>query len=260
MNQGQTDEYLIRLIDVSPKVAEQRSMWSFHGQVSHKLRTPLNHLFASLDMITDKDLEKLDPDIKAFFELAKQGAVRLKDEIQDIFKYIQITDLARKGSVGVNLAALHHMIEQIAHELDIKSCNARYEGIAQPAKQTTVISVEAIELIIWELLENAKKFHPKGTPAIEIAISTQQDETGEMAVIKVGDDGVNLSPTQLEKMWVPYYQAERYFTGQVQGAGLGLSLVTSILWGIGGTFRAQNRAQQPGIIVELKIPLTSSPD
>lgn len=248
MNSG---EYLVRLIDVSPKVAEQRSMWSFHGQVSHKLRTPLNHLFASLDMINEDDLEGIDPDIQMFFTIAKQGATRLKNEIQDIFQYIEVSDVSSRNEQKCKLANIEQIVKQIATDLALNSFEVIYKPSTIDKNNEIILSERAVELILWELLENAKKFHPHESPDILVTITDDQDST---VIITVVDNGINLAPSQLEKMWVPYYQAERYFTGQVKGTGLGLSLVTSIVWGVGGSCSAYNRNQEPGIAVELKIP------
>ncbi len=73
--------------------------------------------------------------------------------------------------------------------------------------------------------------------------------------IQIKDDGLTLSPKQLTKIWTPYYQAEKYFTGQVPGMGLGLSMVASLVWSLGGTCEAYNRERGPGIVVELGLPL-----
>ena len=64
------------------------------------------------------------------------------------------------------------------------------------------------------------------------------------------DDGVSLSAEQLEKVWVPYYQAERYFTGQVAGMGLGLPTVAALVARVGGSVQMRNRTGGPGIVVE----------
>jgi K+-sensing histidine kinase KdpD len=73
--------------------------------------------------------------------------------------------------------------------------------------------------------------------------------------LQIGDDGVTLSPDQLAKIWLPHYQAERSFTGQVPGIGLGLSMVASLVWSVDGTCRAYNREGGPGVIVELVLPI-----
>ena len=55
-------------------------------------------------------------------------------------------------------------------------------------------------------------------------------------------------------MWTPYYQAEKLFTGEVRGMGLGLAMVASLVWEAGGSCRMFNRADGPGITVELLLP------
>jgi two-component system cell cycle response regulator len=249
--QPEMANHLIRLRDVSPKIAEQRSVWTFHGQISHKLRTPLNHLFTSLDMIGDAELECVDPDTQTFFSIAKQGAQRLKDEIQNIFQYIEVNDVIRQGTAGCYLANIDQITADICNYLELAPIELRMNGIDDPAAYEIVLSTQAMELMLWELFENAKKFHPKQSPKLEMEISAEPD--GQV-VLQVQDDGVHLTPTQLEMMWVPYYQAEKYFTGQVQGPGLGLSKVSSIIWGVGGQRKSFNRSPQTGIVIELKIP------
>jgi len=251
MNPGSLDEHLVRLRDISPKVAEQRSMWTFHGQISHKLRTPLNHLFASMDMITEADLACTDADIRTFFSIAKQGATRLKNDLQDILQYIDTPHIAGDGVDGCLLAELPRIIETVRSYLDIKTVNVHFDDIDSADPIVMVVARPAIELILWELMDNAKKFHPANSPQLDIKVSV----AGQYLALEVSDDGVNLSPFQLEKMWAPYYQAEKYFTGQVRGAGLGLAIITSILWGAGGACTAHNRVDHPGIVIKLKIPL-----
>ena len=120
------------------------------------------------------------------------------------------------------------------------------------------LSREAMELVLWELLENAKKFHPQQSPTVDIKLSGVSNGVCRAATgvrIRVCDDGLTLSPDQLVKMWIPYYQAERYFTGQVPGMGLGLSMVATLIWGVGGTCRSYNRGADFGIVVELVLPV-----
>jgi two-component system cell cycle response regulator len=53
----------------------------------------------------------------------------------------------------------------------------------------------------------------------------------------------------------PYVQSEKYFTGQAQGMGLGLALVSTLVWQVGGRVWLANRPDRPGVIVELSLPL-----
>ena len=87
---------------------------------------------------------------------------------------------------------------------------------------------------------------------MEIVVAPSSD--GAVSV-KIADDGLNLSPEQLAQVWTPYYQGEKYFTGQVAGTGLGLPLVASLVWEVGGTCRLYNREEGPGVVVELIRPV-----
>ena len=73
-------------------------------------------------------------------------------------------------------------------------------------------------------------------------------------VVRHADDGLTLSPEQLAHVWTPYYQAEKLFTGEVRGMGLGLAMVASLVWENGGSCRMFNRPNGPGVIVELLLP------
>jgi nitrogen fixation/metabolism regulation signal transduction histidine kinase len=56
-------------------------------------------------------------------------------------------------------------------------------------------------------------------------------------------------------MWTPYSQGEKSFTGEAKGMGLGLAAVAAMVWEVGGTCRARNRADGPGVTIELVLPL-----
>jgi K+-sensing histidine kinase KdpD len=115
-----------------------------------------------------------------------------------------------------------------------------------------ILTTRAFESILWELLENAKKFHPSHDPTIEIELTPLAPA---QALLRVVDNGVTLTPEQIDKVWLPYYQAEKYFTGEVPGMGLGLTMVAALIWEVGGSCRLRNRTDGVGTIVELVIPL-----
>ena len=114
------------------------------------------------------------------------------------------------------------------------------------------MTVTSLETILTELFHNARKFHPQKNPTVTISVT---DAGNERIILAVGDDGVTLTPSQLEQAWVPYFQGEKYFTGEVPGMGLGLSLVASLVLEAGGTYRLGNRSDGPGVVAHLTLPL-----
>lgn len=74
-------------------------------------------------------------------------------------------------------------------------------------------------------------------------------------VCKFANDGVTLSAEQLRLAWTPYIQGEKYFTGEAPGMGLGLPLVATLVWQVGGEVHLANRTDRSGIEVTLLMPL-----
>lgn len=247
----ESERYLLRLRDVTAAVVERRFVWTFHSQVSHKLRTPLTQVASSLEIMAQEDAPLSDVMVKKIFQIAYKGAIRLKNEIQDIFRYLEAPDMLKLGQGRCSLAQVSAAAAEIEDSLGLNPIAIFYEELDAPEDTYVQLSCQVLELILWELLENAKKFHPLQSPNLEIAV---RGVAGNVR-IRICDDGLTLSPDHLAKIWVPYYQAEKHFTGQVKGPGLGLSTVASLVWGLGGTCRAYNRPGGPGIVIELVLPL-----
>jgi len=74
-------------------------------------------------------------------------------------------------------------------------------------------------------------------------------------LLAISDDGRYMSNNELNKVWTPYYQSEKYFTGEVKGMGLGLSMIAKLVLGSGGNYRLYNRNDIPGVTMELSLPL-----
>jgi signal transduction histidine kinase len=117
------------------------------------------------------------------------------------------------------------------------------------------LAESALEVVLLELLKNAKKFHPRHEPRVEITVVPTATNRVR---IEVMDDGVTLSATQLDHIWTPYYQSERTFTGEVPGMGLGLAMVRNIIWQAGGTCQARNRRDGPGLAIEIELPMCAA--
>ena len=117
------------------------------------------------------------------------------------------------------------------------------------------MSSRAMQIILWEILDNAKKFHPEHFPKVEIEIIERQ--SGRV-LISFADDGISLPPEQLTRAIIPYYQGEKTFTGEVAGMGLGLPTVASLVWAAGGGIRLYNNPEHPGVVVELDLPLQNN--
>lgn len=243
---------VVRLRDVTAQVIARRNRRGFHTMICHKLRTPMVGLLGSLGFMVQHAATLDSTEVKEFSEMALKSVERLHGEIEDILQYLN-TPGTGKADEAFNAAALHELALQISDNLGVDPVTVSTSG--DLSKTWLPISQQAMELILWEILENSKKFHPDHAPTIQMTVTRNDDR---MLTLKIKDDGMALSPDQLSQLWMPYYQGEKYSTGEVKGMGLGLSTVASLIWEGNGSCRAYNRKQGEGIVIELSLPIVSA--
>jgi len=240
---------VVRLFDVTEKMSNQTNTWLFHSMISHKLRTPFNAILGMICLIEDISSELSNPELTEYSKLAHEGATTYFNSLESILQYINLSKVIQSGP-GFNLSELSPLISNLGTDLKIESISGSgYENLKD---KKLVLTGDIFEIILLKILENSKKFHPANTPEIEIEVS---EVNSKNIKIQIGDNGISLSPDQLSKIWMPYYQADKYLTGEVKGIGLGLSLVSSLVWQVGGTCRAYNQEKGPGIVIELILPV-----
>jgi len=235
----------------------QRSRWQFQAMVSHKLRTPLISMLTGMDLLANYAEELSTAEVNQLAEQAIQGVERLRRTIDEILKQTGTSAIPQPGlNQAFTLPQLQPLVAEICQDLELAQVTISVAKGLENHPVPIGIAQPAMKLILREVLENAKKFHPAGTPAVTIHVSPSGFD---LLNIRIIDDGVTLSPEQLTQVWTPYYQGEKYFTGEVAGMGLGLSMVASTIWSMGGTCHMYNNNAGPGITVELLLPLENSP-
>jgi len=244
---AQVKEQLVHLRDVTEKMLLQRQMWSFHVMVSHKLRTPLNALTV-LPVLTQKDMVLSSEDAQSLLKTVQTATDRLQKQLIEVLQYVDSSSLL-KLNTSYSLAAFPSLLTTVQNELEIKTVTLFIDDSLQ--EKTLVFSQEGMELVLRELLSNAKKFHPAHSPQIEISIKPVD---AQKISLSVSDNGQHLPTEALTKVWSPYFQNEKFVSGEMQGMGLGLTMVAKLIWGTGGTCHVYNR-DQAGIRVELILPL-----
>lgn len=243
------DQIVVTIRDLTQQITAQRDMWTFHTAISHKLRTPLVSIIGGLNILHD-NMDQLDRSIaRNIAAIALSGAHRLQSEIDDILLYVRSPGDAHYLDT-CTVFELPAMIAAISQELGMQTVSLNLDP-ALDARRLR-ISRRSLETVLRELCENAKKFHPQRNPAVMVRVDA--DLVRDQVRLLVCDDGIHLPPEQLRKIWQPYYQAERSFTGQVEGMGLGLAQVARIVLAVGGSYQIHNRPDRPGICVEIRIP------
>jgi DNA-binding response OmpR family regulator/signal transduction histidine kinase len=247
---GSREGRIIHLRDVTLELVLQRDMWEFQTMMAHKLRTPMTSIYSGLLLLKEDQAISADPDTMKLLDIVMRGAERLQSDVESILKYLNTPDLAQPDS-GFSLAQLGPLITKLGSDLGIEAMTV--SGLEAAGNVRLLLQDQAVELILWEIFENAKKFHPKRNPMIEVSAALLEDDSTRLR-IKIMDDGLTLSPEQFGQILLPFYQGEKYLTGETTGMGLGLSRAALLIWGVGGTCRLYNRDDRPGLVVELSLP------
>lgn len=241
-----TDGWLLRLNDVTERITARLDHRSFQAMVSHKLRTPLNAMLGGFELLSDPETLSRE-EVAELAGMARDGAVRLLGAVDDVLRFATLSQRSLPNP-GFKIDRLEGLVRSVTTSLALSKVTVEIAGDTLRTK--IGCASDTLEWILYELLENAKKFHPRGMPTVQVAAKC----VGGNVCLSVTDDGATISPEQLAHAGTPFYQGEKTFTGEVPGMGLGLASVAVALWQDGGSFRVLNRNDAPGVCVELIWP------
>jgi CheY-like chemotaxis protein len=113
--------------------------------------------------------------------------------------------------------------------------------IADPRRLTQIVA---------NLVANAIKFTPEGG-RVEVCL----ERAGEMARIRVIDNGAGIIPDILPTLFQPFRQADSSSTRPHGGLGVGLALVRDLVELHGGQVHAHSEGEQRGATFTVELPL-----
>ena len=239
---------LLRLRDVTEQLGLSRDQRSFQTMVSHKLRTPFNGVLGPLELLATDSAGLSREVIAQLTAVAHQGAARLNTAVEEVLHFAELSQRPAGGG-RFELVGFGPLVRTVAEALVLPEVSV---SLADEARAREIpCSREVVEWVLFELLENARKFHPRHAPRVSVTVGVDEYRA---IVVTFKDDGVTLSPEQLDEIGRPFLQSEKRFSGQVPGMGLGLASVFTLVWQAGGSCRIGNRAEGPGIWVELRWP------
>lgn len=221
------------------KETEEQKAWNkILSLVSHKMKTPLSIINGySEAVLSQAGKERFSPfTTKALEEINKQGnkMSALVDKLMFYNKVsaMQPTDIKR-APITLKPLLKECASTAISREEEAgvvpPNSNANKRGtyieIDCPDKFPLTGDEKLIKAMVDELLSNAIKFNNK----LEKIIKIQCANHGDSISISVRDYGAGIRPQDVNKIFERFYQVDDYFTGQIDGWGLGLSLVKKIV-------------------------------
>jgi two-component system sensor histidine kinase KdpD len=212
--------------------------------LAHDLKTPLTAIRTCVTRLiaipprTEEVRQEL-------LNIIDQESARLQDTITEAIELAKIEsqELHLDRQIAPAAELVRNAIEKTRDE------NAGRYFVDIPPDLKLNIDSGLVQRALMQLLENARKYAPPGSP-IRIEARTGDGQ----AVVSVIDEGPGISPDELERVFEKFYRGRRGRGSKVEGTGMGLAIAKGIIEAHGGRIQAQNRPGG-GTIVSFTLPL-----
>ncbi len=218
----------------------------FVSTVSHDLRAPLTFIrgYATMLMMVG-DLNDKQHD---YLDRILEGIDQMSALIGDLLNL-------RRIEAGVGIRQEPCRLGLILVEaVDTMRARAAAKGITlrlEPAEGAPTVTGDRTLLrqAVSNLVDNAIKYTPT-SGQVSVGLGTTHQE----AVIHITDTGIGIAPEDQVRLFEKFYRIKRRETGNIQGTGLGLALVKSIIERHGGRVWVESVPNQ-GSTFYIALPL-----
>jgi signal transduction histidine kinase len=226
-----------------------RQQMEFVAAVSHELRTPLAVIRSAADNLAEGVVHG-DDQVRKYGALVRGEGRRLSEMVEQILELAGI----HSGQRGFALApvAVPSLLREVvgASATLIEDANLRVDYDLPDGLPPVLGDEQALRRLVQNLLGNAIKYGESGG-----WIGIRARSSGREVTISVEDRGMGIEPEEQERIFEPFYRAPGAIAAQIQGAGLGLSLVQRIVEAHGGRITVRSA---PGSGSEFTVHLPSA--
>jgi signal transduction histidine kinase len=225
---------------------------SFVSAVTHELRTPLTTFCMYSEMLAEGMVS--DPAAQQeYFATLKDESVRLRRIVENVLGYARLE--GRRNERPLERLAAEDLLHRVLPALERRAAEAGMELVPESSVRQgarVAVDVQAVEQILFNLVDNACKYAARGEPEIRLETETTRDTL----IFRVLDRGPGI-PDGVEKaIFAPFRRAAGDDAAITPGLGLGLSLARGMARGLGGDVVLTERAGF-GAVFELRLPLST---
>jgi signal transduction histidine kinase len=205
-----------------------RQQMEFVAAVSHELRTPLAVIRSAAENLADGVVHD-DDQIRKYGDLMRTEGRRLTEMVEQILELAGIQSGQRGFALRpVQLDALVRDIVSSSSTL-LDEAGIAVEFDLAPDLPAVLGDEEALRRAFQNVVANAIKYGRRGR-----WIGIRGRRIGPEVEIAIADRGIGIAAVEQARIFDPFYRASEVVSAQIQGAGLGLSLVRRIVEAHGG--------------------------
>jgi two-component system, OmpR family, phosphate regulon sensor histidine kinase PhoR len=199
-------------------LARQRR--NFLLSITHELKSPIAAMKLVLETIWKRELNR--EQTQQLTSGGLKDATRLQNLVQDMLLAARLEDSWHPHYTPMNL---HALVEECTETLLLRFPMCQIVNKVEQDLPAIDADKQGFTAVVMNLMENAIKYSPKGTP-VEIAAFTQKN--GKMR-ITVADQGKGIPKSEHKSVFDKFYRLGNEETRQATGTGLGLYIVKQVL-------------------------------
>ncbi len=243
-SEGRMAGTVLLVFDVTERAFAERNRREFTANVSHELKTPLQGIIGSAELL-ENGLVKQE-DVPRFIGHIRSEAQRLVTLIGDIIRLSQLDEGEPMPAEPVELLALaREAAESLQSAAAARNVTVTVEG--EPVALTGVRRL--LYEIVFNLCDNAIKYNTDGG-RVQVTV-TKENET---AAVTVRDTGIGIPPDQQDRVFERFYRVDKSHSKASGGTGLGLSIVKHAVQYHHGAIHLQSEVGK-GTEIRVTFPL-----
>ena len=206
---------LLLAIDNTEKIQAEQNRREFTANVSHELKTPLQSIIGSADLI-ESGLVKPE-DMPRFIGHIKTDAARLVSLVSDIIRLSQLDENTEMNWENVDaLSVAKEALEMVGPIAESRNISLTIKGEPAPLNSVHKLLYD----IIYNLCDNAVKYNKEGG-----FVKVDVKPAGDKVQVAVSDNGVGIAPADQSRVFERFYRVDKSHSRESGGTGLGLSIV-----------------------------------
>ena len=212
---GKITGTVLLAFDVTEQALAESRRREFTANVSHELKTPLQTIIGSAELI-ENGLVKAE-DMPRFIGHIRFEATRLVRLIEDIIRLSQLDEEQEMPREDVNL---YELCDEVVKSLE-PTASARGIKLELVGGVCVINGVRRLLYeIVYNLCDNAIKYNVDDG---RVTVTAKPDSDG--ALLSVSDTGIGIPPEHQSRIFERFYRVDKSHSKQSGGTGLGLSIV-----------------------------------
>jgi signal transduction histidine kinase/FixJ family two-component response regulator len=225
--------------------AAMQARTHFLSTMSHEIRTPMNGILGMAELLDDAPLEAAEREQVDIIRDAGQSLLRILEDVLDVSRLeadrmvLECVPFDLTGLVKRATRLVEGRIAEKHLDLDVSAGAEEHWVLGDPNR---------VRQVLLNLLSNAVKFTESG------GVTVHAEVEDEGVVLIVGDTGIGMTDTQLDRAFEPFTQGDAGMARRFGGAGLGLAITGRLVECMRGEISVQSQVGS-GSVFRVRLPL-----